>query len=51
MRSRFYSIQFDIKENQIEEVCELVKQQHPHLPESLIHQLVSNSDFRQLTMK
>ena len=51
MRSRFYSIQFDIKENQIDEVCEIVKKKHSHLPDNLIHQLVSNSDFRQLTMK
>jgi len=51
MRSRFYSIQFDIKENQIEEVCEIVKQKHPHVPDDLIRQLVSNSDFRQLTMR
>ncbi len=51
MRSRLYSIQFDIKENQIEEVCEIVKEKHSHLSDNLIHQLVSNSDFRQLTMK
>jgi len=51
MRSRFYSIDFDVKEIQVDEVCKQVQIKYPKVPDELVRNLVRESDFRQLTMR